>query len=74
MADFPASDLFDLPCRHCGAGAVGIYYFDGGCFCLPDRVQALCAQHVGRATPIGGMRFICRPRDVEHTGGRDYDA
>ena len=59
--DRPAPSPFNLPCRFCGASAVGIYYFDKGCGCYPnDRLQALCAQHVDKATPIGGMRFIGR--------------
>jgi phage portal protein BeeE len=30
-----------------------------GCFCYPnDREQALCAQHVIRATPIGAMELV----------------
>lgn len=64
-SDAKAPAAFDLPCRFCDAGAVAIYYFDKGCFCCPnDRLQALCEQHVDRATPIEGMRFVCRPPGV----------
>jgi hypothetical protein len=50
-----------VPCRFCGEGssAVGKYAMPEGCFCYPnDREQALCAQHVIRATPIGAMELV----------------
>lgn len=48
-----------IPCRFCGAPAVGVYALDKGCFCYPDdREQALCSQHVCRATPVTTMILV----------------
>jgi hypothetical protein len=53
------SDKLLVPCRFCGTPSVGIYHLDEGCFCYPDdREQALCSQHVLRATPLGEMILI----------------
>jgi hypothetical protein len=50
------------PCRFCGAASIGVYAFDEGCLCYPDdREQALCPQHVVRATPLEGMRLLRGP-------------
>jgi hypothetical protein len=44
------------PCRFCGDPAVAVFALDRGCLCYPeDREQALCMQHVVRASPAGSM-------------------
>lgn len=49
-------------CRFCSSEAVGLYALDRGCVCYPDdREQALCAQHVVRATPLGGFDLVAGP-------------
>jgi len=49
----------DVRCRFCNDAAVGIFEFPGGCICYPeDRRQALCMQHVIRATPLDGMSLV----------------
>jgi hypothetical protein len=66
------SETSDVPCRFCGAPAVGIYYFDKGCVCYPDdRMQSLCEQHIVKATPIGNMRLIGRPPGVRRIWRRE---
>jgi hypothetical protein len=43
-------------CRFCGTPAVAVFDLDRGCFCHPeDREQALCMQHVVKASPLGEM-------------------
>lgn len=49
----------DLKCRFCDSPAVAVFRLDAGCACHPnDREQALCEQHVVKATPIGDMVLI----------------
>jgi hypothetical protein len=46
-------------CRFGCGPAIARYAMDRGCVCFPDdREQDLCAQHVVRATPLGGMELI----------------
>lgn len=46
-------------CRFCRWPAVGIFELNRGCLCFPeDREQALCMQHVVRATPLGDMSLL----------------
>lgn len=45
-------------CRLCSAPAVDIYHMPGGCVCAADPVQALCAQHAAKASPLDGMSSI----------------
>lgn len=46
----------DLGCRFCSSPAVAIFTMTEGCLCYPDdRQQALCMQHILRATPLGTM-------------------
>jgi hypothetical protein len=41
--------------------AVAVYILDHGCFCFPDdKIQALCAQHEHKSTPIGNMVLVTR--------------
>ncbi|MDN5849111.1 MAG: hypothetical protein L0H63_05655 [Nitrococcus sp.] len=47
-----------IRCRLCTAPAVDIYHMPGGCVCAADPVQALCAQHATKATPLDGMWSI----------------
>jgi hypothetical protein len=48
-----------VPCRFCDMPSVEIYRLDKGCFRYPDdHEQALCSQHVLRATPLGEMILI----------------
>ncbi len=44
-------------CRFCpDVLAVAEFSMDQGCFCFPeDRRQALCLQHIEKATPLGSM-------------------
>jgi hypothetical protein len=45
-------------CRFCDSKPVAVFAFDSGCVCYPeDRRQALCMQHVVRATPLGSMQL-----------------
>jgi hypothetical protein len=49
----------DVKCRFCSASAIAKYAMDRGCVCFPDdREQALCAQHIIRATPLGSMELL----------------
>jgi hypothetical protein len=48
----------EIPCRFCrnGTPAVAIFTLPKGCFVYAeDREQALCCQHIVRATSIGEM-------------------
>jgi len=48
-----------MKCRFCDEGAVAVFSLSAGCVCHPnDREQALCAQHIERATPLGTMTRI----------------
>lgn len=59
-----------MTCRFCGAAAVAVFALPRGCICYPDdREQALCPQHVIRATPLGGMTLL---RDL--TNGAAFTA
>jgi hypothetical protein len=43
-----------MKCRFCNAPAIVVITLSKGCICYPDdREQALCAQHLVRATPLG---------------------
>lgn len=45
-----------IKCRFCEEQAVGVFILDKGCACYPnDKEQALCEQHISKATPIGNM-------------------
>ena len=45
-----------MTCRFCSAAAVAVFTLSDGCFCFPDdREQALCLQHIVKATPSGTM-------------------
>lgn len=47
-----------MKCRFCTDQAVAVFDLPLGCVCLPcDRVQALCMQHIVRATPLGGIEL-----------------
>jgi hypothetical protein len=49
----------DVKCRFCTAPALARYAMDRGFVCFPDdREQALCAQHIIRATPLGSMELL----------------
>jgi len=54
-----------LRCRFRGhAPAVAVVATSSGCTCFPDdRIQALCAQHVISAEPLGSFELIaaCDP-------------
>lgn len=59
-------------CRLCDAPAVGIYHMPRGCICASDPVQALCAQHIQRATPIAGMWEIPVDRErLDESGAHE---
>lgn len=46
-------------CRFCATPATAVYAMDRGCFCYPDdREQALCPQHIDRASPLGSMVLV----------------
>lgn len=55
----PADTVLDkLACRFsCDDPVVGIYYIPEGCWCWPDPVQALCAQHAIKVESTG--EIIC---------------
>lgn len=54
----PAEVDIVVPCRFCGTPAVAVFELDAGCACFPDdRRQALCMQHVVRASPLGTMEL-----------------
>jgi hypothetical protein len=43
-------------CRFCSQPALALFNLPKGCACYPgDRQQALCAQHVITAEPLGEM-------------------
>lgn len=48
-----------INCRHGCDNPTSLYYFDQGCACFPDQIQALCNQHIYKANPINGMEYIC---------------
>jgi hypothetical protein len=51
------------------APADAIYALSDGCLCYPDdREQALCRQHIDRATPLGTMTLV-RDLGVEWADG-----
>lgn len=36
----------NLKCLHgCNDAILGIYFFEDGCICFKDKIQALCAYH-----------------------------
>jgi hypothetical protein len=44
------------PCKFCGQLAIVRVALPEGCLCYPeDREQALCPQHLDRASPLGEM-------------------
>jgi hypothetical protein len=48
-----------VPCLLCGHPAIAIFSMPGGCVVHPrEEVQALCPQHIVRATPLGGMGLL----------------
>ena len=54
-AETPA-DPVSVKCRFCKSDALAVFHLPRGCFCYPDdREQALCPQHIIRATPLGEM-------------------
>ncbi len=49
----------DLECRFGCGPAIAVFAMDRGCVCYPDdRQQALCMQHIVRATPLGRMTVV----------------
>lgn len=54
------NDLATLKCRFDCADApvVLVEFEEGGCICWPDRLQALCRQHLQVAEPIKGCRVV----------------
>jgi hypothetical protein len=49
----------NVPCVMCGDPAVALYRMEKGCVCRPDdREQALCQQHIVKATPLGSMELV----------------
>jgi len=63
MTDFRRFEIPDeITCRFgCASPVVGIYWMPRGCVCHADQLQALCAQHALKATPLGDMLLICGP-------------
>jgi len=63
-----------LRCRFGGhAPAVALVATSSGCTCFPDdRIQALCAQHVISAEPLGSFELIaaCDPTIAARFGDR----
>lgn len=56
-----------LKCRFCDAEAVAVFSLPAGCLVYPnDREQALCAQHIARATPLGTMIRIGGGFEARH--------
>ena len=56
-----------MRCRFCSAPAAATYALDAGCLCYPeDREQALCVQHIIRATPLGAMRLLAVVNAAEY--------
>lgn len=56
-----------MECRFCGTPAVAVFSLDEGCACFPDdREQALCMQHIVRASPLGEMAMV---RDLTEARG-----
>jgi hypothetical protein len=48
-----------MKCRFNDSEAVAVFAMSEGCVCFPDdREQALCMQHIVRATPLGEMTLI----------------
>jgi hypothetical protein len=48
----------DRLCRFQCGPAVAVFEMSAGCICYPaDREQALCMQHIVRATPLGTMEL-----------------
>jgi hypothetical protein len=46
--------MFDkLKCRFGCDDPIGIYHAPEGCICWPDKIQALCPQHVIKARNNG---------------------
>lgn len=56
--DMSAEKAPIIYCRLCATPAVDIYHMPGGCVCAADPVQALCAQHAAKASPLDGMSSI----------------
>lgn len=57
---------FYTPCRFHNTPAVAVFRMPGGCTCFPeDTEQALCMQHVVRATPLNRMYLL---RDLTPDG------
>lgn len=52
--------LSKIKCRFepCSDPPIGVFHMDQGCVCYPDRVQALCGQHLYKAEPLGSMEII----------------
>ena len=39
-------NIVNLKCLHgCDDPILGIYYFEDGCICFKDKIQALCLHH-----------------------------
>lgn len=48
-----------IECLLCGAPAIAIYNMPGGCYVYPQvKIQALCPQHIIKASPQNGMELI----------------
>lgn len=52
-----------LKCRHrCSSAVVAIVHAPQGCWCFPDPIQALCAQHVIKGMQNNDMStLLTRP-------------
>lgn len=48
-----------LKCRHrCTHPVVGLYHAPEGCWCFPDPIQALCAQHAIKGIQNNNMVLL----------------
>ncbi len=45
-------------CVRCGAEAIGVFFFDKGCYCDPSTTQALCLHHAHKSGPVEGGSMI----------------
>lgn len=55
----PTQDTTDYRCTLCKDPAWARFYMDAGCVALPDvHDQYLCANHICKAQPRGGMVLV----------------
>jgi hypothetical protein len=81
MTTAKAIDWQSLACRFgCDDPVIGLYFAPDGCWCFPDRIQALCEQHAVKGLQNNDMTLLLeRPLDkalktpivlrVEHAAG-----